>query len=172
MKKKKIFFDLDGTLARFHEEDWQDGMFKDGFFKILKPYKEFTRVVNSLASEDDFEVFVLSAAPTEQGVYDKKVWTENNLPSVNKDNVIVMISDCKTTKPEYVRKLFGKTLTKDDIIVDDYNVNLVQWEEAGGTAIKAVNDFNNKKHIAPHWDGKVYDIFSGEESLHELLSNI
>ncbi len=51
-----LFVDMDGTLARFHDEvQYLERMFEKGFFLGLKPFGEAVRAVNSLAEAADDE---------------------------------------------------------------------------------------------------------------------
>ena len=34
-------------------------------------------------------------------------------------------------------KAIGHQLTDKDILIDDYNKNLLEWQKAGGTSVKA-----------------------------------
>ena len=37
---------------------------------------------------------------------------------------------------------YGVNIDEDDILLDDYSKNLIEWVEAGGTAIKVRNNIN------------------------------
>ena len=82
---KKIFLDLDGTLARFNVPNALDRFDKEiGFFANLLAYKGI-EVVNELAKEGN--VFVISASPNEQADKDKMTWLEKYLPNIKLENI-------------------------------------------------------------------------------------
>ena len=66
---KKIFLDLDGTLARFNVPNALERFDKEeGFFAKLKAYKNI-EIVNELAKTNN--LFIISASPNEQADKDK-----------------------------------------------------------------------------------------------------
>ena len=69
---------------------------------------------------------------------DKLLWLFSNAPyAVDKYRTCV----CK--KSEYVRTVMGvDRLSSEDILIDDYYKNLLDWQENGGIAIKYVTDVN------------------------------
>ena len=66
---KRLFLDLDGTLARFNVRNALERFDKEiGFFVNLKAYKGIEQV-NELALRGN--VFIISASPNEQADKDK-----------------------------------------------------------------------------------------------------
>lgn len=59
----RIFVDMDGTLARFHDEvGYLERMFEKGFFSGLQPFQQAVQAINDLARySKDCELFILSA---------------------------------------------------------------------------------------------------------------
>ena len=47
----------------------------------------------------------------------------------------------------------GHSISKNDVLLDDYNLNLCEWQEAGGFSIKLVNNINDKGLCGPRWQG-------------------
>ena len=92
---------------------------------------------------------------------DKLLWLFANAPyAVNK----YMTCVCK--KSEYVKTVKGvDRLSPEDILIDDYYKNLLDWQENGGTAIKYVTDANRNAV----WNG--YSI-SDVESLRDILNSL
>lgn len=157
------FFDLDGTLARFYEDkNWAIKFQKEGYFIGLKPYEKFVKIVEYLHRVNPSNnIYVISAAPNETGAKEKFQWVKKHLPFIEEKHIFIQI--CKEnsdnpTKAAYVSLLLRRALTKKDVLIDDYNKNLFEWTNAGGTAIKAVNELNNRKNIPPHWDGKTLKV--------------
>ena len=50
------------------------------------------------------------------------------------------------TKSETVRMALGRALRKTDVLYDDYNGNLEEWKETGGTPVKALNGTNTPRN--------------------------
>ncbi|MDR2774795.1 MAG: hypothetical protein LBC19_08650 [Tannerella sp.] len=49
--KTRLFVDMDGVLARFHdEENFAERMYEDGFFTGLKPFDEAIEAVKKFRS--------------------------------------------------------------------------------------------------------------------------
>ena len=149
---KRIHVDMDGTLARFHDEvKYLERMYEPLFFLTLRPFHSVVDAMRILASNDDFELFVLSSCITESSKEEKKKWLKAFLPEIPESNYIfVDIGENKA-------KCLGHPISEDDILLDDYNLNLEEWREAGGLAIKLVNNINDQGLYGPRWNGsRVY----------------
>ena len=46
-------------------------------------------------------------------------------------------------KSSCITEIKGASLSRRDILIDDFNNNLFNWEASGGTAVKYLNGFNN-----------------------------
>lgn len=58
-----------------------------------------------------------------------------------------------TNKHQIVDTLNGKSLNLNQILIDDYNENLIEWKKAGGLAIKYLNSINSPDS----WNGPCID---------------
>ena len=133
----KFYFDMDGTLAIYpKEEKW---WLIPGIFKELKPQKQVIEAAKKLIAAGE-DVYVLSAyAKGSPEVRDhKNEWLDKYLPELKAENRIFVF--CGENKAEAIGGI-----SETDVLIDDYNVNLVEWFEAGGTAIKILNGINHKK---------------------------
>ena len=84
---KRIFLDLDGTLARFNVRNALERFDNEkGFFANLLAYKGI-EIVNELAKEDN--LFIISASPNEQADNDKMIWLEKYLPNIKQENITI-----------------------------------------------------------------------------------
>lgn len=136
--KKKLFLDMDGTVAMIYEdrEGFMEKLFEDGFFRNLKPYKNMVEAIKLLVASG-VEVTILSAYPRIEAVREKKEWVAEYL-----GNLPEIFLPEGENKGEYLENKLGEPLTKNDFLVDDYSKNLIEWENAGGTGIKFVNEIN------------------------------
>ena len=139
---------MDNTLADFGDSA-ADGsilerMYEKGFFENLKPLP-FLHEMNKVASLFPENIYILSACNESPHCKPEKIiWLKKYLPAACKENVI--FTTTKRKKAPYVsEKIYGnkrRRLSKYDILIDDYSKNIIEWEKAGGTAIKFKNDFN------------------------------
>lgn len=144
---KKIFLDLDGTLARFnvpnalrrfeHEKDF--------FFNLL-PYKGIEKI-NQMATKGN--VYIITASPNLSTDLDKLKWVQKYLPDLPHNNIVI----CRIgeNKAFAIKRKLNIQIDNTCYLLDDYTKNLKEWEEVGGIGIKritAVSDNSTKK-----WQG-------------------
>ena len=145
---KRIFLDLDGTLARFNVRNALERFDKEeGFFANLLAYKGI-EVVNELAKTN--QLFIISASPNEQADKDKMIRLEKYLPNIRIDNVTL----CRLgqNKALIIQEKYNITIDKECLLLDDYTKNLNEWESFGGKGIKrltTISDNSTKK-----WKGQ------------------
>lgn len=128
---KKIFLDLDGTLARFNVRNALERFDNEiGFFAKLLAYKNIEEI-NEMAKIGN--VYIISASPNKQADQDKMKWVNKYLPSMPLKNIVF----CRIgeNKAEIIKEKVGVDI-KGNILLDDYTKNLEQWESAGGVGIK------------------------------------
>lgn len=137
---RRVYFDLDGTLA-----EWKTGATmseiqqKDYYFQLRST--NLVPFANHLVKYRDIETMILSQyLPNIYALEDKKRWCDTYVPSIDKEHRIFV--PCGIGKPEYIQETLRHTLSEDDILIDDYSKNLIEWVGAGGTAIKWLNGIN------------------------------
>lgn len=154
--KLRLFVDMDGTLARFHDEvQYLERMFEKDFFRNLKPFEEACQAISELAKSDKYEIYILSAAVDGEPPYcraEKTEWINKHLPFIDKNHVI--FTKVGQDKANFIPGGIRHT----DILLDDYTKNLLEWERAGGISIKAKNNINCKGLYGEPWYGAVVDI--------------
>lgn len=166
--KIRIFVDMDGTLARFHDEQmYLERMFEKGFFSELKPFENAIDAIKCIIDNPNVDVYVLSAAiTTPYCIPEKNAWLDKYLPQIDKEHRIFVES---TSTPKslcvpgsYMYKddngKYHNKISENDILIDDYNKNLEEWERDGGIAIKAKNNINHKGLNGKLWEGLIVDI--------------
>ena len=144
---KKIFLDLDGTLAKFNVRNALNRFQTEkGFFANLKAYKGIENI-NELAKEGN--VYIISASPNEQADKDKATWIDLFLPNLPKSNICF----CRLgkNKAKEIKKNLNIIINKECILLDDYTQNLVEWESVGGVGIKRLTSVADNK--SGKWKG-------------------
>lgn len=131
---KRIFLDLDGTLARFNVKNALERFDNEkGFFANLLAYKGI-EIVNELAREDN--LFIISASPNEQADKDKMIWLEKYLPNIKQENITI----CRIgeNKARVIESKYNIEINEQCYLLDDYTKNLNEWESVGGIGIKRI----------------------------------
>ena len=140
MFNKKIFIDLDNTLVDFNKGGMKN-MFRKGFFQNLEAYPKAIALVQLLAEYN--EIYILSKCiATTYCKIEKMQWISENLPFIPKENIHLIPSE--ESKASYIENIYG-TLNKDYILIDDYKVNLSEWELAGGRVVKAGKQYKPER---------------------------
>lgn len=138
MKKRKIFLDLDGTMAEWKAASSEEELLSKGYFLKLKG-TGLIESVKILLGTGKYDIYILSAVD-ERNPYaknEKISWVRNKIPDFPLEHIL--FSRCGSSKREYAKSQFG-TLD-DSVLIDDYSVNLRDWEKEG-TAIKFLNGIN------------------------------
>ena len=130
--EKKIFLDLDGTLAKFNVRNALKRFDNEkGFFAKLGAYKNIEHI-NEMAKNGN--IYIISASPNEQADYDKIQWIMKYLPNLPATNILL----CRlgVNKAQHIEEKYNCKIDKTCILLDDYTKNLIEWENAGGIGIK------------------------------------
>jgi hypothetical protein len=158
----RYFVDMDGTLAVYptDRECWWE---EPGVFRTLEPQDKVIKAVKKLINAGH-EVYTLSAYHKEvtETVDEKNDWLDQYLPEIDYDHRI--FTHVGTEKTEYIP--YG--LQEDDVLLDDYNPNLVNWAEKGGIGIKLLNGINSAKS----WDGVSVHANGSIKNIVEVLTEI
>ena len=177
--KSRLFIDLDGTVARFYDAspNYLEEMYEKGYFRNLQPYEEMTEGIKLFMEQHkDVEVFTLSAKVNGEPPYceaEKQEWLDEYLPEIDREHRL--FTEIGHNKAEYIPNGISNT----DVLYDDYNKNLIDWENSGGVALKCHNNINMKGLGAyggdkVMWEGQVLknDIEPQEiaNSLYETVS--
>lgn len=180
-EKKRLFVDMDGTLAEWLSESGPEGLYAKGYFASLHPYSTILDAVKNIWAaaqnkEIDAELFILSAylpgspwAKTE-----KREWLYKHLfrltgPAGQYRHVMfdakhTLFVPCGRSKLDYVPGGVGA----GDYLLDDYTTNLREWEQAGGTPIKVFNGRNGKRNSL--WQHSVKVTSDWKENYRSLLN--
>lgn len=169
--KKRLFVDMDGTLARFHDEvKYLERMWEKDFFLNLKPFDNMVNAVKSIAEQNpDVEIYILSAAIDGEPPYcreEKHKWLDEHLSEV--DRMHRIFTKVGVPKSDYI----PGGIDKNDFLLDDYNVNLNEWLEFGGSSIKCVNNINHRGLVGELWTGELVRTDESPEAIQQQLCRI
>lgn len=173
----RVFIDIDGTLARFHDVDkhFIEAMWQEGFYRDLKPFENMVEgAALFIRSHPEVDVYILSAVLETDPPFaekEKNEWLDRYLPEVDQDHRI--FTKAGHDKSEYIRDL-----SRNDYLLDDYNRNLREFEAAGANAVKFRNDINHRGEGAyggekgSLWTGRMVNYDSSPEEICTQLETI
>lgn len=133
----RIFFDLDGTLAEWKQSSSRADLYEQGYFLSLRPNQSLLNAAIRL--QQDYDVFILGAVLKDSlfAFDEKNAWLDKHFPITKDHRIFVNEGQPKN------EGLPGGIMA-NDILVDDYSVNLFQWAQYG-RGIKALNGINGTK---------------------------
>ena len=137
--KKRLFVDMDGTLAEFNPTKKLADLYEEGYFKNLRPYQSVVDAVRYIIQNNPaVEVYVLSAYLTdsEYALAEKKEWLDQHLPELDSEHRL--FCPCGSDKGAVVPGGIRHT----DRLLDDYTHNLMLWSPPG-IGLKLLNGIND-----------------------------
>lgn len=140
--EKRLFVDMDGTLAVYKSCNTLEKLYEKGYFADLEPMDNVLEGIRVYKAEHpDVEVFILSAylSDSKYALQEKNEWLDYYLPEIDQTHRIY--PECGQDKSAYI----PGGVRENDCLLDDYSVNLFQWERAGGKGIKLMNGINGTK---------------------------
>lgn len=149
MGKTYVFFDMDGCLAEYRIYCSFNDMKEKGYFGTLKPEWNMVEAFKKLLSnhKDNVEVYILTKVYPKvlsYSVQEKKEWIKQIMPFVPADHLIMVDAEQNVEKSQAIKNALDIDIDENCILIDDYNANLIEWAEKGGTPIKYVNGVNDK----------------------------
>ncbi len=153
--QKRIFVDMDGTLAVFNPIAKIEVLYEQGYFLNLAPQQNVVDAVQLLCADSRFEVYILSSAlESPYAVNEKNQWLDAHLPQIDKQHRLF---------PAYGENkncVIPDGLRPTDTLLDDYSLNLNAWCPPG-QAVKLMNGINGNHGT---WQGmKVYSSASAQQ---------
>lgn len=143
VEKVKLYVDMDGTLCEWRTDLKSDEeLFKKGYFLSLKENPETVKAVKEAIARGT-DVCVLSHYLSDSifALSEKKEWLQAHLPELKAEKQYFVPYGEK--KAAYVLRTEGRAfLSGEDMLLDDYSVNLHDWEANGGRGVKLLNGIN------------------------------
>lgn len=138
--KQRYFFDMDGVLFKFDNTlTTLEPLYEEGYFRNLPPHRLAVHCVQELLTEAPDQIYILSHyIDSPFAEHEKREVLQELFPSLDPHNVILVPYGENKTDHVPLR------VKENDFLIDDYNKNLVYWRDAGGYAIKFVNDINDR----------------------------
>ena len=142
---RRIFVDMDGTLAEWIENESTDVLYEKGYYENLKPNEFLLQTVKELINKGE-DIYILSSFlnDSKYALEEKKNWLDRYLPELPENKrLFVKYGENKAS-------IIPDGVSNFDYLIDDYTKNLFDWKDAGGIAIKFLNGINNK---SKQWQG-------------------
>ncbi|WP_092755450.1 5' nucleotidase, NT5C type [Hydrogenoanaerobacterium saccharovorans] len=163
IERKRLFVDMDGTLAVFKPTNRLEALYEKDYFANLKPIDSVIGAIKLIIKQHpEVEVNILSSylSDSPYALQEKNEWLDMYLPETNSDKRRIFLP-CGQDKKDYVAGGIKET----DYLLDDYTHNLSQWEPPA-KGIKLLNGIN---HTRGTWDK---DRIRFDKSSEQLASDI
>lgn len=152
-ESRRVYFDMDGTLAVFNKNATMEEVFSPNYFRNLAPIPQMVAFAKELIDEG-YDVHILSGACF-TAIQEKIDWICEHMPFMPLDNVTFVPVDAD-------KSLFIPD-PENSILIDDYNKNLEEWK---GLAVKCKTDINN---FNPRFASVCIDFDNNREMLDKAI---
>ena len=139
--KKRLFVDMDGTLAVFQPVKELEMLYEPGYFSDLPPLRNVVIAIQDIVRDHpEVEVFILSAylSDSRYALSEKNAWLNQYLPEIDASHRVFV--PCGENKADYIPGGVEET----DFLLDDYTHNLTLWQPPG-KGIKLLNGINHTR---------------------------
>lgn len=173
-----MFWDLDGVIFKYERAAYvgeNPTYAKAGYFRNREidddAYSLLERIRDNSPS---CNINVLSRGSTRLNpiqrrniIEDKKKNVAEAIPWLDSSHVIIT----ESSKVDEAIRFLGRSLSKNDVLIDDFNENLLLWQNAGGSAIKYLNGLNTpESYNGPKIQkGILIDIPETERYIYEAI---
>lgn len=146
---------MDGVLVRYDRDGYKGEnplYMQPGahYFRNLPPDRNALALIDRLYCRSRYtgdNISTLTSIPMNglifnEHLHDKILWNQDWVPYMSIENVLVSVTSTYS-KRDVAEFINNRKLTKDDILIDDYNKNLIEWQMGGGTSVKYCNGINS-----------------------------
>lgn len=163
---KTLWSDEDGVIAIYEPHAYKTDLHGNSIFTTPNVHyfmqlEKDTRIIDvyhALQTTHNLPVRVLTNLTDLHPLYeehstDKHTWTKQAMPFLNMQQQFFSIH---VPKYQFAQEKLQRPLCKTDILVSDYNRDLIPWQHAGGTGVKYLNGINSDDsfqgaHIQQNW---------------------
>ncbi len=152
-----ICFDMDGVLVIYEWDAYlgeNPKYLQPGYYRTCKPDEVAIRLIEYCMKMLPLDTFIATGVDPRcrNGmVLDKLWWIDKYIPDF--DIGTKFVANSLMDKSALFEQLRMSGLNRHDVLIDDYNPRLYNWEMRGGTAIKYLNGINS----ADSWRGVSID---------------
>lgn len=154
-----ISFDMDGVLCFYDRAgyDFSDptgpAYLKPGYFLNRIPDTTAVELLRRCLAVCPNGTYIITSVPKDSNrnriILDKLNWIDQHIPEFDIGAHFIATTSNKMSFIEWLR---GSSITRKDILIDDYNTNLYGWTARGGTAIKYINGINDPlSYVGEHF---------------------
>lgn len=144
--RKRLFVDMDGTLAVFTPVDELETLYEQGYFLNLQPHENVVAAIKEIIKKHpEIEVNILSAylSDSKFAIEEKNQWLDKYLPEIDSKHRVFV--PCGMDKKEGI----PNGIRRDDFLLDDYTKNLNDWQPPA-RGIKLLNGINHTRGTWQH----------------------
>jgi hypothetical protein len=158
-KKRRYFFDADGVLFLYERDAYSGSNPKwlrknEHYFRNLQPDMRMRECIDLLHERVRYtgdEIYILTSLRNDglifnEHLHDKIVSFQKWFEYIDIDHILISTGQKRDT----VEYITNNEVTNSDILIDDFNVNLNEWSQAGGTAVKYCNGINTPSSWLGH----------------------
>ncbi|MBR2671000.1 MAG: hypothetical protein IKE27_02255 [Oscillospiraceae bacterium] len=158
--------DMDGVLAEYKWSGTGEER-KEGHFLSLRANRNLCEALQEMR-KSGAEIYIVSKIMPDAPfcLPEKRQWLIREMPDLEQDRFVFVADD--ENKSEAVAARIGAGIGKNIYLFDDFTGNLVEWEKAGGTSVKAINEINGK---GKNWKGRRVDIRE-DRPKEEIISSL
>ena len=152
---RKIFVDMDGTLAEWRTDVNYEEVLKPGYFANLRPQMGVVNLLRELDEKELAQIFILGCViPNGHAKKEKLSWLEKFCPFIPKANIIFIKDGCNKN---------SACQSESDILLDDYSKNLHEWSGVGVKVMNGVNGHHGS------WHGRRFNINDDVERMIDAI---
>jgi hypothetical protein len=162
--QKRLFIDMDGTLAEYRTFEAMEQYYQKGYFESLKPLQNVIDAIKIIINKyPEIQVYTLSACPVSSSAPEEKnIWLDRHLPEIQISNRIYSIIG------ESKKDCIPNGINKNDYLLDDYPHNLHDWAQEG-CGIKLFNGLNANLE---KWSGSSISYKNSPEHIAQALVDV
>jgi 5'(3')-deoxyribonucleotidase len=141
VNKKRLFVDMDGTLAVFKVVDTLEKLYEENYFLGLEPQLNVVKAVDKISrGSPEMEVYILSSvlSDSKYALKEKNEWLDKYLPFIDCNHRL--FPTCGEDKSKFICSKLGN-INEQDFLLDDYSLNLHAWDPPA-RGIKLMNGIN------------------------------